>query len=74
MSLKHIVKGVANRTRGKLGVLDSATKSLGDSRMAICRECPIYVGGKCDSSKGGCGCHMKSKVLVKGASCPKAKW
>jgi len=76
MSLKNIVKGTVNRSLKEVGVLNENTVTLGDSRLAICKSCDTFKASNntCDSNKGGCGCYMKSKVLVKEASCPKDKW
>lgn len=50
------------------GFLDneSATK-----RFEICKECPFM---KDSTQCRKCGCLMKAKVKVKGASCPIGKW
>jgi hypothetical protein len=47
-----------------------------DARLKVCKECSTYneKSGKCDSSKGGCGCFMKIKAGVTGATCPKGEW
>jgi len=76
MSLKNIVKGTSNRALKELGVLNPSIELMGESRLDICKKCPIFEpsNSTCDSDKGGCGCYMKAKVLVKEASCPKDKW
>lgn len=47
-----------------------------DKRLAICKSCPIYKAstGRCDSSKGGCGCFMKIKASFSSSTCPTNKW
>ena len=74
MNFKQITKGMINRVRQKANMLDKSTKELGETRLNICKSCDIFVNNVCDTSKGGCGCHMKSKVLVRDAKCPKEKW
>lgn len=43
-------------------------------RLAVCERCPIYLGGICRKSMGGCNCVMAAKVLLPNAKCPKKKW
>lgn len=76
MSLKQIIKGYTNKTLSDVGVLSSELKDLGVQRLNICNTCDTYNSDtmKCDSTKGGCGCYMKAKVLIKKAKCPKDKW
>lgn len=45
-----------------------------ESRLAICRECPILESGICSSAKGGCGCPVHKKTKRKKDTCPKGKW
>ena len=72
MSLQGIIKGVSNRVLKKVGALPSETAELGALRMSICERCPIFR--KADKKCTACGCYMKSKVLVKQATCPQNKW
>jgi len=76
MSLKGIIKGATNRALKEVGALGKDIIETGNERMKICTECDIFDPEliKCDSRKGGCGCYMKTKVLVKEAKCPKSKW
>jgi len=76
MSLKNIVKGTSNRVLKELGALDKETETIGEQRLNVCKKCTTFSPSHsiCDESKGGCGCYMKSKVLVEKASCPKNKW
>lgn len=76
MDLKGIVKGYTNKVLDDAGVLKEELKQLGATRLNICKTCDTYIAEtmKCDNTKGGCGCYMKAKVLVKEAKCPKKKW
>ena len=44
------------------------------SRLKICKACPVYKDGWCDSAKGGCGCNLSLKVKARAAYCPLGKW
>ena len=42
-----------------------------EARFAICKACPELIKGtQCNL----CGCMMKAKTKIAGASCPLAKW
>ena len=43
-------------------------------RLNICGECSIRTEGKCDKSKGGCGCPLAAKARSPQSKCPKDKW
>lgn len=75
-NLKGIIQGASNRLLQKVGAVSKTTQALADSRLAICQKCEIFDTAtlRCDSTKGGCGCYMKTKTLVPSAKCPKAKW
>ena len=51
-----------------------ATEEQQQSRLTICKACPVYNAGWCDQSKGGCGCNVSLKVKARAASCPAWKW
>lgn len=42
------------------------------SRLAICKSCPEVIKPNMQCSV--CGCFMKNKVKISGASCPLKKW
>jgi len=44
---------------------------VAQARFAICKACPHLLDGKQCSL---CGCFMKAKTKVSGASCPAKKW
>lgn len=44
---------------------------VADARFAICKACPHFVNDKQCSL---CGCFMRAKTRVVGASCPAKKW
>lgn len=50
------------------------TADVRQSRLEICAECPhrLFNGGLLTCKK--CGCAMKFKTWLKGASCPLQKW
>lgn len=75
LDLKGIVKGVTNQAADKVGLLSKEIKQLGVERLKICSHCDIFEPetATCSAKKGGCGCSMKKKVLVKGARCPHPK-
>lgn len=43
---------------------------VAEQRMAICRECPLYVAGVCQD----CHCIMALKTKLPNAECPQHKW
>lgn len=45
---------------------------LKEQRLAICRECPFYIGLTQQCKK--CGCIMPAKATLPHASCPVGKW
>ena len=50
----------------------AAINKMGEDRMAICTACEHF---KPDLSRcGKCGCFMKAKTRIPGASCPIGKW
>lgn len=51
-----------------------ATEEQQQKRMDICRECPIFSKGWCDSKRGGCGCNLPLKIKARAAYCPQGKW
>lgn len=51
-----------------------ATEEQQQSRLAICKACPVFKDGWCDASKGGCGCNLSLKVMARAAYCPQGKW
>ncbi len=70
-SLPQIAEAVVTKATA------SNTKELvAQSRLAICKSCPIYTNGYCDSEKGGCGCDMTLKVYCMSCTCPEPfkKW
>jgi len=78
MSLEHIVKGYANNTLSKVGLLDPEKERIAKARLAICEDCSIFDKStrKCSREKGGCGCNMDAKVYCMECSCPapEKKW
>lgn len=61
--------------------------ALHDSRMEICKGCPLFsnafTGPRCDNNKTaekdgniikGCGCFLDKKTRVPGAKCVLGKW
>lgn len=51
-----------------------ATAEQQAARLATCHGCPVFNGGWCDQSKGGCGCNLALKVKARAAYCPLGKW
>lgn len=51
-----------------------ATAEQQTARLAICSACPVFNGGWCDDSRGGCGCNLALKVKARSAFCPLGKW
>lgn len=47
-------------------------KSLIESRLAICNQCPAFNKNLAKCKK--CGCFMKLKSTLRQASCPIGKW
>ena len=41
-----------------------------DTRYSICQKCDHFDGSLCNL----CGCYMKGKTKIAGATCPIAKW
>lgn len=47
-------------------------ESIYNSRMSICRECPLLI--KETERCSECGCFMKVKAMFKKTYCPVGKW
>jgi hypothetical protein len=47
-------------------------KALIEERLAICNQCPAFNKRLMKCTK--CGCFMKLKTTLHGASCPIGKW
>lgn len=72
----HILKGYSLRALDYFGLIKSPLKKLSQERLDICVSCDTLnkVTFVCMKSKGGCGCKMKEKTLVREAVCPQGKW
>lgn len=79
--VKNIIEGHSKLISNK----DVILSDLAAKRLRHCKSCVLFNGLTCDksriaenvetgSSTGGCGCHMKAKVLVYSADCPLSKW
>lgn len=51
-----------------------ATECQQQSRLNICKSCPLFKDGWCDDSMGGCGCNLSLKVKARIAQCPAQRW
>jgi hypothetical protein len=47
-------------------------ENLGKERFEICKACPELI--KLTASCKKCGCFMKAKTKLQGATCPIGKW
>ena len=54
--------------------MELATKEQQQSRLSVCRSCPLFNDGWCDKDRGGCGCNLELKVKARAAFCPAQKW
>lgn len=79
-----MIEGWYNKAKATLGILPEEKRLLGESRLLICKECPIRTQAICDprkkgkdkegNIKSGCGCVLTAKVLEKNSKCPLGKW
>jgi hypothetical protein len=56
----------------KLETAITQVKELSEKRLDICRECEHFRPRTTQCKK--CGCIMRFKTAMKGASCPIGKW
>jgi len=58
----------------KIPFLQRATPEQRQARLEICATCPdrLFNGGLLTCKK--CGCAMRFKTWLRGASCPVKKW
>ncbi len=54
------------------GALENVNDLQYDTRLYICKTCPLYTSatGQCNS----CGCIMVIKAKLASQSCPQGKW
>lgn len=56
----------------KLDTTITRAKELSEKRMEICRQCEHFKERTTQCRK--CGCFMRFKTAMSGASCPIGKW
>jgi hypothetical protein len=73
--LKRFKAGSIGLAKVAIG-MDQAEAEQVESRRAICQSCPsgLFLNGKCDARKGGCGCLLAAKWRLAGERCPKGHW
>jgi hypothetical protein len=73
--LKRIKAGSIGLAKVAVG-MDKADADRVEERRSICQACPsgLFMNGKCDASKGGCGCYLAAKWRVASEKCPKGHW
>lgn len=72
---KRFARGTAGLVKAATG-MERATDNQMSERRATCLACPsgMYVNGKCDRQRGGCGCWLQAKWRVAGERCPMGHW
>jgi hypothetical protein len=45
-------------------------ESVAESRMSVCRACPLFANDRCNE----CGCYLPAKTKLPAESCPTGKW
>lgn len=51
-----------------------ASDELITERAKICDQCPHLITTSTVPTCGKCGCKLRRKILVEGATCPLDKW
>lgn len=73
--LQRIKTGSIGLAKVAMGI-DQADAERVESRRSICQACPsgLFLDGKCDARKGGCGCLLAAKWRLAGERCPRGHW
>lgn len=73
--MSRLKTGSAGLAKVAIG-MDRADDERIRSRESICRDCPsgLFSNGRCDASRGGCGCFLAAKWRLASERCPKGHW